>query len=303
MNNYTHLLLTLTLPIVIICGCGFLLQVFRKQVDSKLLADIALYLLAPALLFSTLSKAHISGTNVLHILLFTLIMTAALWVTSLLIARWTHLPEKTKSVLTLTTLFSNANNYGLPVLLLAYGSPGFALGAVYVIGQIILVNLLGLYIAARAKLSGRAAARRMLKTPLIYACIAGTACNVLHVSVPAGAGAALTMLGGAYPVIVLVILGSRLARTPIRGVMRRDVWSGVFMRLMVAPMIAKAALMLLGIHGMLASVLFVEASMPAAVNVVMLTEKFDGDSKLASLIVTVTTLLSFAYLPAVIAMG
>ncbi|GAY75251.1 hypothetical protein NBRC111894_805 [Sporolactobacillus inulinus] len=63
----------------------------------------------------------------LHIFAFSLIMTAVLWLLAVVAAKWMHLSEGSKRALTLTLVFSNANNYGLPVLLLAFGQSGFHL--------------------------------------------------------------------------------------------------------------------------------------------------------------------------------
>ncbi|MFT8317084.1 MAG: AEC family transporter [Sporolactobacillus sp.] len=300
MTGYLHLLFSITVPIVILCGCGFLLQNYRKTVDTKLLADISLYILAPALILSALSESHLKGQNVWHIFIFTVVMTVILWLTAILTAKLLHLPEKQTRALTLTTLFSNSNNYGLPVLLLAYGRAGFSLGAVYVIGQIILVNILGMYVASRDQMNGKQAVIHIFKSPLIYACIIGFCISLFHWTLPGGLSSAINMMGAAYPTLVLLILGTKLAATRLSGLHRKDVWIGIGLRLLIIPLLAKGILILLGIHGMLASVLFVEASMPAAINAVTLAEKFDGDTEMISLVVTVTTLLSFLYLPALI---
>lgn len=302
MYAYLHLLISITVPIIIICVCGVLLQK-RRPVDTKLLADISLYILAPALILSALSGSHLQGENVLHIVLFTLVMTVLEWGLAVFASRCARLPENATRALTLTTLFSNANNYGLPVLLLAFGRQGFSLGAVYVIGQIILVNVLGMYVASRSSMNGKQALEHIFKSPIIYACLVGIALDVLHLPLPPGSDTAVQMLGTAYPTLVLLILGIKLGSTKLSGLHRRDVWLGVMLRIAAVPVLAKLVLFVLGIHGLLASVLFVEISMPAAINTVTLAEKFDGETQLVSLIVSITTVLSFVYLPLLISLG
>ncbi|TGA97634.1 AEC family transporter [Sporolactobacillus shoreae] len=302
MSAYLKLLMSITIPIVIICACGFALQK-RRPVDTKLLADISLYIMAPALILYALSGAHLQGENILHIFLFSIVMTVLLWVLAIVVAKLAHLSENEKRGLTLTTLFSNANNYGLPVLLLAFGSAGFALGAVYVVGQVILVNVLGMYIASRSQLNGKQAMIHILKAPLIYACVAGILLDLFHFRLFGGMETAVQMLGTAYPVLVLMILGIKLSTTKLKGLKSPKVWLGVILRLAIVPLLTKLVLFVLGIHGLLASVLFVEASMPAAINTVTLAEKFGGDTETISLVVSITTILSFVYLPFFIAIS
>lgn len=230
-------------------------------------------------------------------------MTVLLYVLAAATARVFSMSADEKQGLTLTTLFSNANNYGLPVLLLAFGSKGFALGAIYVVGQVVLVNVLGMYLASRSQLDGRQAVIHILKTPLIYACLTGVFLDLLHLQLPGGTNTAVKMLGTAYPVLVLMILGIKLGTTRLAGLHDSKVWIGVILRIAAVPVLAKLVLIVLGIHGLLASVLFVEASMPAAINTVTLAEKFDGDTETISLVVSVTTILSFIYLPLFIAIS
>lgn len=302
MSAYVHLLMSVTVPILIICACGIMLQQ-RRAVDTKLLADIGLFIFAPALILSALAEFRIRGENVFHIFLFTIVMTILLWAAAAGCAKVFRLEKKASQALILTTLFSNANNYGLPVLLLAFGRRGFSLGVIYVIGQIILVNILGMYIASRSSMDGRQALNKIVKTPLIYAAAAGFILSLLHLPLPTGLDKAASLLGAAYPALVLLILGVQLRRTHLSGLHRPDVWLGIVLRLVAVPLLAILALKLLGIRGLLASVLFIESSMPAAINTVLLAEKFDGDSEMISLIVSVTTILSFIYLPALIYFG
>ncbi|WP_237699992.1 AEC family transporter [Alicyclobacillus acidocaldarius] len=78
---------------------------------------------------------------------------------------------------------------------------------------------------------------------------------------------------------------------------------GVALRVVMVPVAARLLLLALGIHGLLASVLFVEASMPAAVNTVALASRYDVAEEWTSMVVAITTALSFVYLPLVIAIS
>ncbi|MNV94782.1 Membrane transport protein [compost metagenome] len=77
-------------------------------------------------------------------------------------------------------------------------------------------------------------------------------------------------------------------------------WTGLVMRLVGGPLLALAVLTLLGVTGTLRSVLFILASMPVAVNAVVLAERFDASPSLVSRCIMWTTLASFAALPVLI---
>lgn len=302
MQQYGHLLLTITLPILIVCLCGAVIQQ-KRPIQSKTLADVSLYVLSPALILTALTESNITGSDVMHVLWFTIIMTVLSWVIGTVVGKLAQFPAQTAQALVLTTLFSNCNNYGLPLLLMAFGKSGFTLGSTYVVGQIISVNVLGMYIASRSNGNAKQALLQVAKSPLIYAAFVGAVLYILGLRLPNGIDSAAKLLGDAYPAIVLLILGVQLRKTNLRGLKRKDIWIGVVLRILVIPLLAKLVIFILGIHGLLASVLFIEISMPAAINTIVLVERYDGDSQFVSLVVSVTTLLSFLYLPLLIALS
>ena len=298
---FLHLLWTITVPILIVCVAGALVARYQP-VETKSLSTVALYLLAPALILSALPSANLRGDHVVQIVLFTAVMTALCWLAATAAGRLFRLDRATSRALMLTTIFSNSNNYGLPVLLLAFGTQGFALGTLYVILQILLVNTLGVSIAASGR-SGESGWRALLRAPLLYASALGLVLAILHQPLPGGISTAAKLLGDAYAAVVLLILGMRLGHTRWLGAWRKDVWLGVALRVVMVPVAARLLLLALGIHGLLASVLFVEASMPAAVNTVALASRYGVAEEWTSMVVAITTALSFVYLPLVIAIS
>ncbi|AEJ42203.1 Auxin Efflux Carrier [Alicyclobacillus acidocaldarius subsp. acidocaldarius Tc-4-1] len=222
--GFLHLLWTITVPILIVCVAGALVARYQP-VETKSLSTVALYLLAPALILSALPSANLRGNHVVQIALFTAVMTAFCWVAAIAAGRLFRLDRATSRALMLTTIFSNSNNYGLPVLLLAFGTQGFALGTLYVILQILLVNTLGVSIAASGR-SGESGWRALLRAPLLYASALGLVLAILHQPLPGGISTAAKLLGNAYAAVVLLILGMQLGHTRWLGAWRKDVWLG-----------------------------------------------------------------------------
>lgn len=273
-----------------------LLQKLRR-VDVMSLVDVSLYILAPSLVFISIDESKQNVSGITDVVLFTLVDTLLCWGAAQLTARLWKMNQSERGTLSLTTIFGNANNYGLPVLLLAYGGAGFSVGINYVIVQIILVNSLGLYIASRSNVTARQAVQKIIKTPLIYAVLIGMLCFSAGIMMPKGVSSALHLMGNAYAAVVLLILGIQLKRTNWRGIWQWKIWLSVGLRVIVVPLLAKLCLAALGINGLLSSVLFVQSSMPAAVNASVLVEKYGGDKEMVTLTIAVTTLISFFTLP------
>ncbi len=302
MSHYLSLLSTVVLPIAIVGLLGYMLQRWRK-VDTRTLADVSLYILAPCLVIDSLTHSSLQGHTVWLVGLFTFVQTAATWLLAKVMAKLFRFHLEIEGAVTLTTVFGNAVNYGLPVLLLAYGTPGFVIGTSYVIGQIVLINSLGLYIASRSRVKPREAIIQVLKMPLVYAVLIGVMLTVFGMTVPVGIGNALHLVGNAYSAIVLLVLGIHFTTIKWLGMWRKEVWIPILLRLIIVPMLSLTCIFVLRIHGLLAEVLFVQSSMPAAVNTVILAEKFGSDRQVVTLTVAITTLISFLSLPLLILLG
>lgn len=296
MGNYWNVMFEVVLPIFMACLSGILIQRWRR-VDIQSLADVSLYILAPCLVLISLAESKHNTSNIRAIILFTLLHTAICWAAALLISYLLRLNEESKVTISLTTIFGNANNYGLPVLLLAYGTDGFSQGINYVIMQIILVNTLGLYIASRAKVNAKQALMQIAKTPLLYSVIVGVAIFVSRIVLPKGIANGLHLMGNAYAAVVILILGIQLRNISLNGMKRWEVWVAVGLRVAIVPILSMLCLSVLGIKGLLASVLLVQSSMPAAINTSVLVTKYGGDKELVTLTVAITTIISFLTLP------
>ncbi|MCL6515458.1 AEC family transporter [Alicyclobacillus sp.] len=296
MGAYWATLLDVTIPILLAVFAGGLLGRLRP-VNTQSVADVAMYILAPALVLHALVGGD-TGRDALDVAAFTLVDLAGLWILTALTGRILRFTKAQRAGLMLTTLFSNAVNYGLPVCLLAFGQTGYRQAALYVVGQSFLLFSLGVYLASAGTRGPGAALAEVRKTPVIYAAVAAAALAAWGVHWPGGIDSALGMLADAYPALALMVLGLQLARTDWRqGLRSTPLWVGILLRLIAAPLIAKGALWVLGIHGTLASVLFVEASMPAPVNAAVFVEQFGGERSQVAMTVAITTAVSFLILP------
>jgi predicted permease len=107
---------------------------------------------------------------------------------------------------------------------------------------------------------------------------------------------------------MLTVLGAQMARVPVakseigEASGGKAFLAGMAMRMLISPILAFIALKILGVSGMLFSVLLILASMPVAVNAVILAEKFDAAPKVVSRCILWTTLSSFIVLPVLIAL-
>src|ERR1700747_2669831 len=118
------------LPVCAIAAAGFLLA--RKlQASVKTLAHVSFYSLTPCLAFKMLVTSKISGPEAGRMILMAVLVTAAMG----LIARVAAIPLKLNradlSAFLMVVMFSNGGNYGLPVVMFAFGNDALSIGTVY----------------------------------------------------------------------------------------------------------------------------------------------------------------------------
>lgn len=276
-----------------------------KRLDSRPLLVVALYVLSPGIIFHTLSTAELSLGDVTGSILFSIVNIALLWTIAKAMALALRLPAPETAGLTLMATMTNCVNYGLPLVLLAFGKLGLDKASFYVVIQMVFVNTVGVYLAARSRFSVKAAVRSVFSLPAIYAMVLAVALRSSGLALPSGVTKGLSMIAEAYSPMVLLILGSQMAAAKgarLEASTRRAFWSGMALRMAIAPVVAWLVTGLLGIDGMLRSVLVIEASMPVAVNSVILAEKFDAAPRVVSTCILWTTLASFAALPLLISL-
>jgi malate permease and related proteins len=290
-----QVIVPLSIPVIV----GALLGHF-KQLDTKPLLTLCLYYLSPAIILDTLLTAHVSHNDIFQTTAFSLLNLVLLWALANFLGKALKLPTSETAGLTLISAFTNSVNYGLPLVLLAFGKLGLDKASVYVIIQMVIVNTIGVYFAARSQFSIKNAIKSVFSLPAIYAAILAFVLRSFDLSLPDGMAKGVSMVADAYSPVVLAILGVQMVNVKIsrnEGKFETTFWTGMAVRMLVSPLVALFCIYLLHIKGILQSVLFVLACMPVAVNAVILAEKFNASPKIVSKCIFWTTLGSFFVLP------
>ncbi|NMO96108.1 AEC family transporter [Paenibacillus lemnae] len=303
LTSFLSTLYSVFLPISLPVIAGALLKRFRGM-ETRPLSTVSLYIMSPALIFETLAKAEITSADVMVTAAFCILNIVVLWLLCLAAGRLLKLSQPEQAGLALTTLFTNSVNYGLPLVLLAFGQAGLDNASVYVIIQIIIINTFGVYLAARSHFSAVQAVKSIFMLPSIYAALLAVLIRITESTLPDALETGISMLSAAYAPLALVILGAQMIGTregaEASPVSARGFWSGMTMRMIIAPLTAWLLLALLSVDGTLFAVILILSAMPAAVNAVILAEQYDAAPRLVSKCILWTTLASFVLLPVLI---
>ncbi|AIQ15071.1 AEC family transporter [Paenibacillus durus] len=300
LSTLIEVVVPLSVPII----GGALIERFQR-LDTKPLLTLYLYFLSPAIILDTLAHAKISFDDIYLTAAFTLLNVLLLWGTASGISKVMKFSAPDQAGLTLVSVLTNSANYGIPLVLLAFGQAGLDKASVYIIGQMLIINTLGVYFAARSHFSVKNAVKSVLSLPAIYAAILAMLLRGFDLHLPAEVAKGINMAAGAYSPVVLAILGAQMMKVgtmPSPKGERTAFWIGIAVRMLIGPLLALLVLNLLGISGKLHSVLFILASMPVAVNAVILAERFNASPLFVSRCILWTTLASFLVLPLLIAL-
>ncbi|TVP84077.1 MAG: AEC family transporter [Alkalicoccus sp.] len=285
-----HIFIQVVLPVLLIFGAGFAIQKWKK-VDIKPVSVVALYVATPALVFQTFHEAEIDSQYLLMIV-FAFALLFSLIIFNKILAKAFGKSEKKESGWILSTAFMNAGNYGAPIILFAYGQEGFAYAVSFMVLQSIIMNVFGVYYAAKGYAGARYALKSILSMPVTYALLLAVFFQMMPFSMPENLMGSIDIVAASAIPLVMIILGMQLANMELGHFDWPSVSYGVAVRLFVSPFIAYLLTIILPVDPLLAKVLIVSAAMPSAATIVMMAVQFDNQPKYVSSVTLVSTLLS-----------
>ncbi|MCZ1180551.1 AEC family transporter [Alkalihalobacillus clausii] len=282
--------LQVVLPVCSIFAAGFLLQ-RAFMLDIRSVSSVAIYIMTPCLVFRTFYTGNLDAQYA-YMALFALLLLASLIVITKGYAKLRKLSLSEESGMILATSFMNVGNYGTPIILFAYGEGAFDLAVSFMVLQSIIMNIFGVYYAARGKAAMKGAVLAVLKMPATYATVLAFGLNVGGVALPPNLFQPIDIVAEAAIPTVMLILGMQLAMIPLRGFAWEKLTVATVIRMAISPVVAFVIVSFLPISEILSKVLIISAAMPSAATIVMYAVQFDSEPKLVSSITLVTTLVS-----------
>jgi len=290
--------LNVLVPILVVAIIGCVLR-RTGHLNADELAKLNFWVLSPALIFTGLIENEVDLRVFLDYGVFILILSLVFVIVALLIGRQSGLDLDGRSALALALILPNTGNYGLPLLLFAFGDPGFALGVVYLSVSTLAMSTLGIVIATWGSARVRDPFVNVLKTPLFYAVMLAIGVRLSGVELPLFVMRPLQLLSDAAIPAMLLLLGTQLVGVEV-GSRRTPIGLATAARLGLAPLLAWGLTAMLGFSGLPQSVAILQASMPTAVNAVVIATVYDRDPRLVSSVALATTVLSVATLGALL---
>lgn len=290
---------SVVLPVFIVAGFGFLLE-RRFRMPILPVNQVVLYVLMPCFIFTSLLPIDLSSDEPLRIGAFAVISAAVMLAVAVAIARTMRLDRVTTSALMLAAAFPNFGNYGLSVLLLAYGEEGVRFGTILLAVQMLFGLTLAVFIASSGTSPLGRSLGEVAKQPALYAVAAALVLGAGDVAIPKFITDALALPSQAAIPVMLLVLGMQISGTG-RIEDRGLVSLAVVTRLVLGTLVGVGLVALLGIEGVARDVMIVGSAMPTAVFTILTATQFGARPRFVSDTVVAGTLASIVTVTAVLA--
>jgi len=276
-------------PVIIVASAGFLFA-RMAQCETKPLTRLSFYILTPLLIFHSTLNRSVLMADLADVALFVLIIHGLLTLVGFLGVRGTGWDADTKTSVILSLSFNNCGNYGLPVLLFAFGEAGFTLGVLYMVAHMVYQIVVGVSVASwRKGMKIRNVLLAVLRVPWLYAFALAMVVRLSAFELPIALARPVELVAGAAIPVQLLLLGMALSRVRIGRLLRQAVPISLT-KLILPPLLAWGLTTIFGFDGLLRSVVILQASAPTAINALILSLQFERRSELTASVVLLTTL-------------
>lgn len=288
------------LILLILCFiAGMLLHRFKRMPVNTpaVLNSFIIHVSFPALILLSVHDLKISGDVGL--------MAAMGWIVFALsagffwlIGRWLDLPRRTVGALILTGGLCNTSYVGLPMIEAYYGHQGLASGIIVdQLGSFLVLSTLGITVAGIYS-SGRPGMSEMAKRIFLFPPFIALVIALLLIPLeyPAWLTLVLKRMGDTLAPLALLGVGFQLRLGHLAG-NGRNLAIGLSFKLVLAPLVLFLLYVpLLGAHGQAIQITLFEAAMPPMITAAILATEHDLDPPLATLMVAMGLVISFATL-------
>jgi len=292
ISVFGRILVENILPAFAVIGVGVLADRVL-HVDKRGLSRLAIYVLAPCLVFDAIAGSVVEGDQFWRLVAHLVLVTIAMCCVSILVAKLLGWSSKQLNALVLSTAFLNSGNLGLSVVFFSLGEAGLEYAAVFFVMSNLMCNSLAAWFAARGAHQGNGwrALGQVARLPGAYAFLLAMLVRWTGFAVPPLLAKPIGLMGQASVPVMLLLLGMQLSQTKLSA-RYGQVGVGVFLRLVVGTLVALGAAPLVGLQGLPRSVAVLQGSMPTAVTSSLLAITFDADADYVTSVVFLTTLLS-----------
>ena len=289
--NLVLTVLEITAPVFLLAGIGFAWVKLGFEYRIQFITRLAMTLSVPALIFTALMKTEVDPAALTAVSLAALAAYVLVTMISFVVLKLARLNMRTYLN---PIIFGNTGNLGLPLALFAFGDEGLGFAVV-----VFAVMAIGSFTFGLWLVSGGGSLLKVLKEPIVGATVLGAVFLWQGWQTPRFLTNTLELLGQLAIPMMLLTLGVAIARLH-PGAVSRAVWLSA-LKVVICVAAAWGVGLWFGLTGVAFGVLVVQIATPVAVTSYLLAEKYGADADAVAGLVVVSTLMSVAALPLILA--
>lgn len=283
-------------PLMIYMLIGVLLR-RTGVVDERVMRganNIVYYVTLPLMCYRAIAASDISAMFDTPYLLYMAAGILALYALAALFVPMLSKENKRRGVLILGVFRSNDAIFGLPVAAALLGADHLGLMSVTISMSVPLFGILA--VVAMERYRGEQVRfgqvlLRMIKNPLLIACFAGFVVNLLNIKFSDVVQKPIDSLAAVTSPLAFILLGGTISFAAVKK-NRAAITAISLIRLLAAPLVTVAALLLLGFRGEFIVVALIIFGAPVAMLTYSMAVGMQADDELAGTLVAVTSVLS-----------
>ena len=192
--------------------------------------------------------------------------------------------------------FCNAGFIGIPLAQAIIGEEG----VFYIAASVALLNLFqwtyGVYIMTDRRDS--ISAKTIAKNPVVIAIVIGVVLFVSQIPVPGIVTSTLGYIAGMNTPIAMILMGTYLAKLPLKKLLDKRAYGCVLFRLVIIPAVILLVFWVLPVSNAdIALAAFLAAATPVGANICVFAQQYDCDYEFSVVTVCLSTLLSVITVP------
>jgi len=287
----------LLLFLYLLCGVYLSKRRIIREDNREALVRLMMDVTMPLMVMNAFNKPT-TKDEIIASLFVLVVALAACVITGLIgLMLWRNQPENKRKVLMYASMFSNAGNAGLPIISLVFGPTGVFYASMYLIPPRILQWTVGLSLFVKPEKGGWV--KNVLLNPMVITIYIGVFMMTTGWYITGVFASAIDSLGSMTSPLSMILIGATLANMKLKVLLDKSVLYTSFFRLIAFPVLIALLLKPFGLEPMIVNVCVILLAMPVASNTAAMAERYGGDYKFASAVVSVSTLLSVITVPVI----
>lgn len=279
---------------IILLGVFARLKNWINQEEVQRFNRISFNIFTPCMCFYNLYNADLGSDCNPSLLLFCGLGIFLCWCVSAAVATLVEKDLEKRGILLMSFYLSNIILLGIPIVENIYGSAATSKTAV-IISMVVPINntlaVLSMELFRSKKVPPREIIKGIVTNPLIIACALGLIVNLLHIPLPSALRTGLSNASKMASVLMLFLIGG-FFRTEFITENLRDISVSAVFRLLLVPFAALCCAVLLGFRGIELLIILVTFASPSGVMIFTMANRMNGDLKLASTMIMVSSAFS-----------